>query len=126
MARLRRSPALIILSMVTFLAFLAVGDSLWQHVSAIAACANPNPSTSADAWPAGYTIAVNISGFPSALQPCVQSAFDNWNAANTSPTGNGTGVKFSTVMNGTPPATGSGGGTNVYQVTYGTTTDPNG
>jgi len=123
MARFR-GPVLVIL---TTIVVLAIGDTLWKGVSAVVACVNPDKASAGNAWPSG-TISVNISGFPSALQPCVKSAFDNWNTSNqaSSPTGNGTGVKLQTVFDGPTLTTGATGGTNVYQVTYGTTTNSSG
>src|SRR6266436_3588505 len=123
MARFR-GPVLVILIVI---GILTVGDSLWTRVSAVVPCVNPDTAGARNAWPAG-AINVNISGFPTALQPCVKSAFDNWNTSNqtSSPNGNGTGVTLQPVFDGPTLATGTTGGTNVYQVTYGPTYDSNG
>jgi hypothetical protein len=87
-------------------------------------CVNPDSAGAGNAWPAGTTINVNLSNFPAALQPCVKSAFDNWNTNNAS--NNGSGVKLNTTYDGPTLATGTTGGTGVYQVTYGPTYDGNG
>jgi hypothetical protein len=112
MTRLRSLPLLILVS----LCLLYFGDRVWVRVFAVTPCVNPDQLGKRDAWPAGTTVNVNISHFPNSLQPCVQTAFDNWNNANS--TANGTKITFKTVFNDTPVTTGAGGGSQVYQVTY--------
>jgi hypothetical protein len=85
-------------------------------------CSGPSPSIvgAKQAWKFGATIAVTASNFPPALQPCVQKAFDNWNAANatTNADGNASGVRYNTVVFGSPNTSGQ---TNVYQITWSST-----
>ena len=54
-------------------------------------CSGPSPDIvgAKAAWKLGAIIKVTASNFPPALQPCVQKAFDNWNAANPSTNANG-------------------------------------
>jgi hypothetical protein len=119
--RFPRVPALILLAVLCVL-----GASKWSDVLALA-CVPPPPESRSLAWP-GVTIAVNISNFPANLQPCVQTAFNNWNAANApaNTNGNGTNVKFQTTVNNTKVTVGNGGASNIYQVTYEIPKDSNG
>jgi hypothetical protein len=105
------------LAIVIVIAVFAVG--VWAVT-----CVNPDSAGAGSAWPKGATINVNLSNFPAALQPCVKSAFDNWSTNN--PSNNGSGVTYNPTFDGPTLATGTTGGTNVYQVTYGPTYDGNG
>jgi hypothetical protein len=104
-----------LLLLIALACALAISIRLQIPVSAVT-CVNPDSLPRKNAWTTGAAIAVNISKFPASLQSCVQTAFSNWNTANTS-NGSG-GVKFQTTINDSPVTTGSSGGTNVYQVTY--------
>ena len=111
MSRLRISVALLVILSCALIA----ADRLWNQAMAIT-CVNPDPANQGDAWPSGGSISVNISNFPTNLQPCVKTAFDNWNSANAasvSNNGNATDVTFNPTFNDTQIATGSTGGTNV-------------
>jgi hypothetical protein len=112
-----------LLLLIALACALAISIRLQIPVSAVT-CVNPDSLPRKNAWTTGAAIAVNISKFPASLQSWVQTAFSNWNTANTS-NGSG-GVKFQTTINDSPVTTGSSGGTNVYQVTYQTPIDPNG
>jgi len=90
---------------------------------AVASCNGTTPDVlgATYAWNIGGIISVTASNFPPALQPCVQKAFDNWNAANatSNANGNGSGVTFNTVVFGSPVNTTNQ--VNVFQVTYSST-----
>lgn len=64
-------------------------SSLGRHAFAVTTCVNPDVNSAASAWAKGAQIAVTVSGFSTALQPCVKAAFDGWNTAAGT---NGTGV----------------------------------
>lgn len=115
-----RAPLLIA---ITVLCLLYLGDRIWVRVLAVTPCVNPDQLGMRDAWPQGSTVNVTISKFPQALQPCVKTAFDNWNSANA--TANGTKITFNLVFSDTPVTTGPGGGSNIYQVTYEQPINPN-
>lgn len=124
MSHLRISVALLVMLSCALIA----ADRLWNQAMAIT-CVNPNATNQGDAWPAAGSISVNISNFPTNLQPCVKTALDNWNTANANSgnLGNGTNVKFtSPTFNNTQVATGPTGGTNVFQITYEQTTNQDG
>jgi hypothetical protein len=82
-------------------------------------CVNPDNNGTNSAWANGVTIAVTVSGFSSALQPCVKTAFDNWNVAATS---NGSNVKFNVSFGAAVNTSGKSG---VFQVTS-SSNDPSG
>jgi hypothetical protein len=69
-------------------------------------CTGPSPDIvgAKAAWKLGAIIKVTASNFPPALQPCVQKAFDNWNAANpsTNANGNASDVKYSSKRSAEP------------------------
>jgi hypothetical protein len=111
MARLRLPYFALCLGVIVILG----GGAL--HLLAVTSCVPPDVLTPNYAFKIGAAISVTASNFPPALQPCVQKAFDNWNAANdkTNPSGNFSGVKF-TVTYGSPVSTTNQ--VNVYQVTY--------
>jgi Metallo-peptidase family M12B Reprolysin-like len=83
-------------------------------------CVNPNVNGATSAWVKGATIAVTVSGFSSTLQPCIKTAFDNWNSASAT---NGSNVTFVVSYGAAIDPTGKN---NVYQVTQATTKDANG
>jgi hypothetical protein len=113
-----------VLAILFAVGILTVGDVMLKRVSAIT-CVRPNILGRRDSWPVGATVNVNISNFPQALQPCVKSAFDSWNSADSNDS-NTSSVKFQYVFNNTEVVTGTVGGQNVYQITYEQTTDVNG
>ena|ERR1700682_396190 len=100
MARLRLPYFALCLGVIVILG----GGAL--HLLAVTSCVPPDVLTPNYAFKIGAAISVTASNFPPALQPCVQKAFDNWNAANdkTNPSGNFSGVKF-TVTYGSPVST---------------------
>ncbi len=58
------------------------------EMMAIASCstkAQPDIQGRAYLWAANAPVAVTASNFPSDLQSCVQTAFTNWNTANSTP-----------------------------------------
>jgi hypothetical protein len=105
------------LACLCFVAFCSGLLLITHHVSAVT-CVNPDVKGQVQAWAKGATVLVNVSGFAAALQPCIKTAFDNWNAANID---NGSNV-FLHVQDGTPINT--TGQTNVWQVTQQPSPDP--
>lgn len=89
-------------------------------------CSGPSPDVvgAKAAWKLGAIIKVTASNFPPNLQPCVQKAFDGWNAANpsTNANGNASDVQYSTVVFGSPDTSGQ---TNTYQITWSATKPDN-
>jgi hypothetical protein len=118
----------LIMTIVMAMGIVLLGDGVFERVSALVQCVPPTAAPTNQKWPGGAPITVNISGFPGNLEACVQTAFNNWNSANSkaNPNGNGSGVTLDTEANAAPLPTGQTGGTNVYQVTWGQTKDVNG
>jgi hypothetical protein len=115
-------PCTTLLLLLGMICVLLLGNPI-SRVFAVVSCVPPDSAGSRHAWVQGSTVNVNISNFPQALQPCVGTAFNNWNAVKGV---NRSNVTFSYVFNNTQVTTGTTGGTNVYQVTYQQPTDPNG
>ena len=97
---------------------LLISATVWR-VNAVT-CVNPSANGATSAWAKGASIAVTVSGFSAALQPCVKTAFDNWNAAAPS---NSSGVSFNVSFGAPINTTGVSG---VYQVTSEVPKDQNG
>jgi hypothetical protein len=107
-----------------FLRFMLMAASIflvYLLVYAQTTCVNPDVNGAVQGWLPGSQINVNVSGFSAAQQPCVQAAFDNWNAANAADDSN---VQLNVTFNNTPINT--TGQTNVYQVTSKQPTDNQG
>jgi hypothetical protein len=106
------------LSLIVPLAAMLLIVVIW-HTHAVT-CVNPDNNGAASAWAQGASIAVTVSGFSAALQPCVKTAFDNWNAAKSI---NNSKVTFTVAFGTAISTTGKNG---VYQVTSETPKDANG